>query len=48
MRSSRVHTIITDDGIETRDAKMIEQAGVRLIVAEVARDAQEKESGVSG
>ena len=45
---NRVGTIITDNGIETRDAKMIEQAGVQLIVAETARDAQEKESGVSG
>jgi DeoR family ulaG and ulaABCDEF operon transcriptional repressor len=37
----RVHTVITDDGIATRDAKMIEQAGVRLIVGrrEVEREA---------
>jgi DeoR family ulaG and ulaABCDEF operon transcriptional repressor len=35
----RVHTIITDDGVASRDAKLIEQAGVRLIVA--AREAGE-------
>ncbi len=29
----RVHTVITDDGISTRDAKFVEQAGIRLIVA---------------
>jgi DeoR/GlpR family transcriptional regulator of sugar metabolism len=29
----RLHTIITDDEIEMRDAKLVEQLGVRLIVA---------------
>jgi DeoR family ulaG and ulaABCDEF operon transcriptional repressor len=29
----RVHTIITDDAIAARDAKLVEQAGIRLIVA---------------
>jgi DeoR family ulaG and ulaABCDEF operon transcriptional repressor len=29
----RVHTIITDEGIAPRDAKLVEQAGIRLIVA---------------
>ncbi len=29
----RVHTLITDDGVSTRDAKIVEQAGIRLIVA---------------
>jgi DeoR family ulaG and ulaABCDEF operon transcriptional repressor len=29
----RVHTIITDDLIAPRDAKLVEQAGIRLIVA---------------
>ncbi len=29
----RVHTVITDDGVSTRDAKFIEQAGIRLMVA---------------
>ena len=29
----RVHTIITDDGIAARDAKLVEQSGIRLIVA---------------
>ncbi len=30
----RVHTVITDDGVATRDARIVEQAGIRLIVAE--------------
>jgi DeoR family ulaG and ulaABCDEF operon transcriptional repressor len=29
----RVHTVITDDAVTTRDAKFVEQAGIRLIVA---------------
>lgn len=29
----RVHTVITDDGIATGDARLVEQAGIRLIVA---------------
>jgi DeoR family ulaG and ulaABCDEF operon transcriptional repressor len=29
----RVHTVITDDGISPRDAKFVEQSGIRLIVA---------------
>jgi DeoR family ulaG and ulaABCDEF operon transcriptional repressor len=29
----RVHTVITDDGLATRDARLVEQAGIRLIVA---------------
>lgn len=29
----RVHTIITDDAISPRDAKLVEQSGIRLIVA---------------
>lgn len=29
----RVHTVITDDEVSTRDAKLVEQAGIRLIVA---------------
>ena len=33
----RVHTIITDDGATGRDAKLVEQSGIRLIVA--AREA---------
>ena len=33
----RVHTIITDDGVTPRDAKLVEHAGIRLIVA--AREA---------
>jgi DeoR family ulaG and ulaABCDEF operon transcriptional repressor len=30
----RVACVITDDGIATRDAKMVEQSGIRLVVAE--------------
>ncbi len=41
----RVHTVITDDGISTRDAKIVEQAGIRLIVA--AREAGEGEASSS-
>ena len=29
----RVHTVITDAGVSSRDAKTVEQAGIRLIVA---------------
>jgi DeoR family transcriptional regulator, ulaG and ulaABCDEF operon transcriptional repressor len=36
---SRIHTVITDDGISDRDASMLESADIRLIVAQVrARD----------
>ena len=35
-RLSRIATVITDEGIEDREAKMLEEAGVRLIVAEAA------------
>ena len=41
----RVHTIITDDGISTRDARIVEQAGVRLIVA--GREAGHREASSS-
>jgi hypothetical protein len=27
-----VHTIITDEGIAPRDAKLVEQSGIRLII----------------
>ncbi len=30
----RVHTVITDDGVTTRDAKLVERSGVRLIVVD--------------
>ncbi|MDJ0685968.1 MAG: DeoR/GlpR family DNA-binding transcription regulator [Alphaproteobacteria bacterium] len=36
----RVHTLITDSGISRRDAKMVEDAGVRLIIAEDISDAK--------
>ena len=38
---SRITTVITDDGIEDREAKMLETAGVALIVAR--RPAGERE-----
>jgi DeoR family ulaG and ulaABCDEF operon transcriptional repressor len=38
---SRITTIITDDGIEDREAKMLEEAGVGLIVAPTTGAAQE-------
>jgi DeoR family ulaG and ulaABCDEF operon transcriptional repressor len=38
---SRIATVITDDGIEDREAKMLETAGVALIVAR--RQSSEKE-----
>ncbi len=40
----RVGTLITDDGIDDRAAAMIENAGVRLIVAEVAASAKDKKA----
>jgi DeoR family ulaG and ulaABCDEF operon transcriptional repressor len=38
----RVHTVITDDAVSPRDARMVEQAGVRLIV--VSREAGKREA----
>ena len=32
---SRIHTVITDDGITDREAQMLEAAEIRLIVAQV-------------
>jgi DeoR family ulaG and ulaABCDEF operon transcriptional repressor len=43
-RLSRISTIITDDGIEDRQAKMLEEAGVSLIVAETPASAREEAS----
>jgi DeoR family ulaG and ulaABCDEF operon transcriptional repressor len=37
----RVHTVVTDDGISPQDAKMVEGAGIRLIVAPRADGASE-------
>ena len=34
---SRIHTVITDDGISDRDARMLEAADIRLIVAQTAQ-----------
>ena len=31
---TRIHTVITDDGISDRDASMLEAADIRLIVAQ--------------
>jgi DeoR family ulaG and ulaABCDEF operon transcriptional repressor len=41
---SRIATVITDDGLEDRDAKMLENAGVALIVAPAAREKKEESS----
>ncbi|TGN67083.1 DeoR/GlpR transcriptional regulator [Paracoccus liaowanqingii] len=35
---SRIHTVITDDGIDDRAASMLEAADIRLIVADARRD----------
>jgi len=45
-RLSRITTVITDAGIEDRDAKMLEDAGVALIVAKSARQAVVEESSL--
>lgn len=39
---SRIHTVITDDGIDDRSAKMLAAAEIRLIVAEVAATDRKK------
>lgn len=39
---SRISAVITDEGIEDREAKMLEEAGVSLIVARRGRDAKEE------
>lgn len=39
---SRIATVITDSGIEDRDAGMLEAAGVNLLVTEVAADQSER------
>lgn len=41
----RVHTVITDDGVAARDAKIVEQAGIRLIIA--ARETGDSEASSS-
>jgi DeoR family ulaG and ulaABCDEF operon transcriptional repressor len=41
----RVHTVITDEGVASRDARLVEQAGIRLIVA--SRQAGEGEASSS-
>ncbi|MDD2868308.1 DeoR/GlpR family DNA-binding transcription regulator [Neomegalonema sp.] len=40
---TRIHSVVTDDGIEDRHAQMLADAGVRLIVAPVARSARGEE-----
>ena len=43
---SRIHTVITDDGITDRDAAMLEAADIRLIVARIGvADRREGRSG---
>ena len=43
---SRIHTVITDDGITDRDAAMLEAADIRLIVAQVgAADRSHERTG---
>jgi DeoR family ulaG and ulaABCDEF operon transcriptional repressor len=41
----RVHTIVTDDSVSTRDARFVEQSGIRLVVA--AREAGDDEASSS-
>jgi DeoR family ulaG and ulaABCDEF operon transcriptional repressor len=41
---SRIATVITDEGIEDREAKMLENAGVSLIVAPAAKEKKEGSS----
>ena len=41
---SRITTVITDEGIEDREAKMLEAAGVALVVAPDSRSATEESS----
>ena len=41
---SRITTVITDEGIEDRDAKMLEAAGVALIVAPASQPKEERSS----
>jgi DeoR family ulaG and ulaABCDEF operon transcriptional repressor len=43
---SRISTVITDAGIEDRDARMLEEAGVSLIVATGSRAAISEESSL--
>jgi DeoR family ulaG and ulaABCDEF operon transcriptional repressor len=41
---SRITTVITDDGVEDHEARMIETAGARLIVARGPRAVEEETS----
>ncbi|TIO70611.1 MAG: DeoR/GlpR transcriptional regulator, partial [Mesorhizobium sp.] len=41
---SRITTVITDDGIDDREAKMLETAGVALIVARKQSSDKEESS----
>jgi DeoR family ulaG and ulaABCDEF operon transcriptional repressor len=38
---ARISAVITDDGIEDREAKMLETAGVTLIVAKSQKNQEE-------
>ncbi len=42
---TRIHTVITDDRVEDRAAAMLEEAGVKLIVASVAASIEQDGSG---
>jgi DeoR family ulaG and ulaABCDEF operon transcriptional repressor len=35
---SRISTLITDDGLADEHAKMLEDAGIRIIIARLGRD----------
>ena len=37
---SRISTLVTDDGLADKHAKMLEEAGIRLVIAPAARDAE--------
>lgn len=45
-RLDQVHTIITDEGISSATAKMIKQAGVRLVVAQAGADEKTKSHAI--
>jgi DeoR family transcriptional regulator, ulaG and ulaABCDEF operon transcriptional repressor len=42
---SRIHTVITDDGITDRDAAMLESADVKLIVAQLGASDRTERAG---
>ena len=44
---SRIHTVITDDGISGREAQMLAAADIRLIVAQVASADRKDAAGLT-